>query len=288
MTRISELLAAGPTFSFEFGPPRSSEQEERLHRTLVELEPLAPSFVSVTYGAGGSTRDVTKRVVDHIATSTSMTVMPHLTCVAHRRADLEAIVGGYRDAGIENLLALGGDPPDDGLEHPTDFTYADELIELAAGVGDFCFGVAAFPELHPRSTDRETDRRYLAAKLQRAHFGITQFFFDAAHYFRLVDDLAALGVDRPVVPGLISFVNVEQVRRFSFMNGATIPPELDRRLDQVDGDPPAVRQLAVEVCTELGEKLLAGGAPGLHLYTLNFSRGTKDIWANLRLDERRQ
>ena len=287
MTRISELLAAGPTFSFEFGPPRSPEQEERLHRTLVELEPLGPSFVSVTYGAGGSTRDVTRRVVDHIATSTSMTVMPHLTCVAHRRSDLEAIVDGYRAAGIENLLALGGDPPEDGADLPTDFTYAEELIELAAGIGDFCFGVAAFPELHPRSPDRETDRRHLAAKLRRADFGIAQFFFDADHYFRMVDELAALGVDRPVLPGLISFVNVEQVRRFSFINGATIPPELDRRLDRVDGDPPAVRELAVEVCTELGEKLLVGGAPGLHLYTLNFSRGTKDIWANLRLDERR-
>ena len=288
MTRISELLAAGPTFSLEFGPPRTPEQKDRLDKTLVELEPLQPSFVSVTYGAGGSTRDVTRRVVDHIATATSMTVMPHLTCVAHRRRDLEEIVAGYRDAGIENLLALGGDPPEDGLEHPTDFAYAEELIELASGIGDFCVGVAAFPELHPRSPDRDTDRRFLAAKLRRADFGITQFFFDVDHYFRMVDDLAALGVDAPVLPGLIAFVNVEQVRRFSFINGASIPPELDRRLDQVDGNPAAVRELAVEVCTELGERLLAAGAPGLHLYTLNFSRGTKEIWANLGLAERRR
>ena len=287
MARIGDLIAAGPTFSLEFGPPRTPEQKDRLDKTLVELEPLEPSFVSVTYGAGGSTRDVTKRVVDHIATATSMTVMPHLTCVAHRRRDLESIVAGYRDAGIENLLALGGDPPEDGAEHPTDFAYAEELIELASGIGDFSFGVAAFPELHPRSPDRETDRRFLAAKLRRADFGITQFFFDADHYFRMRDDLDALGVDTPVLPGLIAFVNVEQVRRFSFINGATIPPALDRRLDAVDGKPAEVRALAVEVSTELGEQLLDAGAPGLHLYTLNFSRGTKEIWANLGLAERR-
>ena len=287
MTRIADLLSAGPTFSLEFGPPRDAAGEERLAKTLVELEPLEPSFVSVTYGAGGSTRDTTKRIVEHIATSTSMTVMPHLTCVAHRRDDLESIVAGYRDAGIENLLALGGDPPEDGVDVPSDFAYADELIELACGIGDFCYGVAAFPELHPRSPDRETDRRFLAAKLRRADFGITQFFFDADHYFRMRDELDALGVDTPVLPGVFAFVNVDQMRRFSFVNGATIPPELDRRLDEVAGTPSAVRELAVEVCTELGERLLAGGAPGLHLYTLNFSRATKEIWANLGLAERR-
>jgi methylenetetrahydrofolate reductase (NADPH) len=287
MTRIADLLAAGPTFSFEFGPPRTAEQEDRLAKTLVELEPLAPSFVSVTYGAMGSTRDTTARIVDHIATSTSMTVMPHLTCVAQRRADLESLVAAYRDRGIENLLCLGGDPPEDGADLPTEFRYASELIELATGVGEFSIGVAAFPELHPRSPARDVDRRYLAAKLREADFGITQFFFDAAHYFRMVDDLAALGVDTPVLPGLMSFVNVEGVRRMSRLNNATIPAELDRRLDQVDGDPRAVRELAVEVCTALGEELLAGGAPGLHLYTLNYSKGSTEIWHTLRLGERR-
>jgi methylenetetrahydrofolate reductase (NADPH) len=287
MTRIADLLARGPTFSFEFAPPRTPEAEDRLAKTLVELESLGPSFVSVTYGAGGSTRDTTKRIVDHIATATSMTVMPHLTCVAHLRSDLEAIVAGYRDCGIENLLALGGDPPEDGAEYPTDFTYATELIELAKGIGDFCIGVAAFPELHPRSPDRDTDRRWLAAKLRLADFGITQFFFDADHYFRMRDELDALGVDTPVLPGLFSFVNVEQARRFARINGAAIPAELDRRMDAVDGKPPEVRKLAVEVCTALGERLLDGGAPGLHIYTMNFSRGPTEIWHNLRLGERR-
>ena len=287
MTRIRDLLAAGPTFSFEFGPPRTEEAEQRLAKTLVELEPLDPSFVSVTYGALGSTRDTTTRIVDHIATSTSMTVMPHLTCVAHRRDDLEAIVAGYRDAGIENLLCLGGDPPEDGADLPTDFLYASELIELARDVGDFSIGVAAFPELHPRSPDVESDRRYLAAKLREADFGITQFFFDADDYFRMVDELAALGVDTPVVPGVMAFVNVEGLRRMATLNRAVIPSALDRRLDVVDGNPPEVRRLAVEVCTELGQRLLDGGAPGLHLYTLNFHRATTEIWHNLGLSERR-
>lgn len=287
MTRIGDLIAAGPTFSLEFGPPRNEEQEQRLAKTLVELEPLDPSFVSVTYGAGGSTRDTTRRIVEHIATETSMTVMPHLTCVAHQRAELEGIVAGYRDAGIENLLCLGGDPPEDDTDLPTDFAFATELIDLAEGIGDFSVGVAAFPELHPRSPGRDADRRFLAEKLRRADFGITQFFFTAEHYFTMVDELADLGVDTPVLPGVFAFVNVEQARRFARINGTSIPADLDRRLDQVEGKPPAVRELAVEVCTELGEQLLAGGAPGLHIYTLNFSRATKEIWANLALAERR-
>jgi len=287
MSRIADLLAAGPTFSLEFGPPRSEEQEQRLAKTLVELEPLDPSFVSVTYGAGGSTRDTTKRIVEHIAANTSMTVMPHLTCVAHRRDQLEEIVAGYRASGVENLLCLGGDPPEDGADLPTDFAYATELIELARGIGDFCVGVAAFPELHPRSPDADTDRRFLAAKLREADFGITQFFFTADDYFRMLDHLAALDVERPVLPGLFAFVNVDQARRFARVNGTTIPADLDRRLDQVAGKPAAVRELAVEVCTELGGQLLDGGAPGLHIYTLNFSRATTEIWSNLGLAERR-
>ena len=283
MSRIRDILAAGPSYSLEFGPPRSPEQEERLAKTLLELEPLGPSFVSVTYGAGGSTRDATAKVVGHIHADTSMTVMPHLTCVAHTRPELVAIIEGYRDEGIENLLALGGDPPEDGTTYPSDFAYATELIELAREVGDFSVGVAAFPENHPRSPDTASDRRHLADKLRLADFGITQFFFEADDYFRMVDELAALGVDTPVLPGVFAFVNVEQARRFARINGAQIPDDLQRRLDLVDGKPPEVRELAVEVCTALGERLQAGGAPGLHLYTLNFSRATKDIWANLDL-----
>lgn len=283
MSRIADLLAAGPSYSFEFGPPRSPEQEDRLFNTLLELEPLGPSFVSVTYGAGGSTRSTTERIVAHINAETSMTVMPHLTCVAHTRAQLAEIIEGYRATGIENLLALGGDPPEDGVEYPSDFSYATELIELARSIGDFSIGVAAFPENHPRSPDTAADRRRLADKLRLADFGITQFFFRSEHYFRMVDELAALGVDTPVLPGVFAFVNVEQARRFAGINGARIPDDLERKLDLVDGKPSEVRKLAVEVGTALSEELLAGGAPGLHLYTLNFSRATTEIWANLGL-----
>ena len=281
--KIRDLLAAGPTYSFEFGPPRTPEAEERLEKTLLELERLAPSFVSVTYGAGGSTRDATKRIVEHIASDTSMTPMPHLTCVAHARAQLVDIVAGYRDAGLENILALGGDPPVAGEELPTDFTYATELIEVVKEVGDFSIGVAAFPEGHPRSPDLGTDRRHLAAKLRTADFGITQFFFRAADYFRMVEDLAALGVTTPVLPGIMAFVNVEGLRRMAGMNNCTIPDDLQERLDQVDGNPSAVRQLAVEVSTPLIAELLEGGAPGVHLYTMNFPTAAKEIWANLGL-----
>ncbi|MEX2659626.1 MAG: methylenetetrahydrofolate reductase [Acidimicrobiales bacterium] len=283
MARISELLAQGCTTSFEFGPPRTPEAEQRLEKVLLELEPLEPSFVSVTYGAGGSTRDKTRDIVEHIRRDTSMTPMPHLTCVAHSRAEVADIVTGYRDSGLENILALGGDAPTDGSAYPTDFRYALELIDLVHEVADLSIGVAAFPEGHPRSPDIQTDRRHLAAKLRRADFGITQFFFDAADYFRMVDELAALGVDTPVLPGVIGFVNVDALRRMSSLNGAAIPPAIESRLDQVAGDPTAVRQLAVELGTALTAELLEGGAPGVHLYTLNFARATREICENLGL-----
>lgn len=283
MARISELLAQGRTVSFEFGPPRTPEAEQRLEKVLLELEPLEPSFVSVTYGAGGSTRDATRDIVEHIRRDTSMTPMPHLTCVAHTRAEVADIVTGYRDAGLENILALGGDAPADGTPHPSDFRYALELIDLVHEVADLSIGVAAFPEGHPRSPDLAADRRHLAAKLRRADFGITQFFFDATDYFRMVDDLSALGVATPVIPGVVGFVNVDALRRMSSLNGAAIPPEVEERLDDVAGDPTAVRELAVELGTALTAELLEGGAPGVHLYTLNFARATKEICENLGL-----
>lgn len=283
MASISDLLRQGRTVSFEFGPPRTPEAEQRLEKVLLELEPIAPSFVSVTYGAGGSTRDKTREIVEHIRRDTAMTPMPHLTCVAHSRAEVTDIVTGYRDAGLENILALGGDAPAEGSSDPSDFRYAIELIDLVHEVADLSVGVAAFPEGHPRSPDLAIDRRHLAVKLRRADFGITQFFFDATDYFRMVDELGALGVDTPVIPGVVAFVNVEALRRMSSLNGAAIPPTIDARLDQADGDPVAVRELAVELGTALTAELLAGGAPGVHLYTLNFARATKEICANLGL-----
>lgn len=283
MAKIAELLAAGPTVSYEVFPPRTEEQEQRLEKVLLELAPTAPSFVSVTYGALGSTRDQTRGLVEHIHRDLALTAMPHLTCVAQRRADIEALAVGYRDAGVENLLALAGDPPLDGADDPGDFRYAVELIELAREVGDFSIGVAAFPEKHPRSPDLDADRRHLAGKLRLADFAITQFFFEADDYFRLVDDLARLGVDKPVVPGLLLFNNVPGTKRMAAMNGAAIPPSLEERLDAADGDPAAIRELAVEVTTALGRRLLDGGAPGLHLCTLNYARAAREVRAALRV-----
>jgi methylenetetrahydrofolate reductase (NADPH) len=286
VTKVHELLAAGRTMSFEFGPPRTPEAEERLNKTLVELEPLHPSFVSVTYGAGGSTRGKTREIVEHIHRETTMTPMPHLTCVGHTREQLTEIVSGYRDVGLVNLLALAGDPPDDGRDIPSDFHYSGELIDLARELGDFSIGVAAFPEVHPRSPDVATDRRHLAAKLRAADFGITQFFFTVEPYFRMLDELAALGVDKPVIPGVMLFVNVPSVYKMSAMNNASVPQELRDRLDRVEGDPTEVRKLAVDVSTKLIQELLDGGAPGIHLYTMNFPRGTQDVYANLGLGPR--
>ncbi|MEA3019955.1 MAG: methylenetetrahydrofolate reductase [Actinomycetota bacterium] len=283
MAKIAELLRAGRTLSFEFGPPRDDRAERELHKALLKLEELGPSFTSVTYGALGSTKDKTREIVEHIHRDTSMVVMPHLTCVGHTRAQISAIVTDYRDMGIENLLALGGDPPADGRDQASDFEHATELIDAARELGDFSIGVAAFPEVHPRSPDRDSDRRHLAAKLLAADFGITNFGFHADDYFRMVDELAALGVDTPVLPGVMLFVNVDGLRRMATINRVRIPESLDSALDAVHGNPAEVRKLAVEWGSRLTQELLDGGAPGIHFYTLNASRATLDVYARLGL-----
>lgn len=281
--RIKDLLAGGRTYSFEFFPPKSDEAERTLEKTLGELEPLNPSFVSVTYGAGGSTRDRTRDIVVHIERDTSMTAMAHLTCMNHRRAELREILQDYVDAGIGNILALGGDPSTDPDAPVGDLTYALELVELVKEAGDFSIGVAAHPELHPRSPDRATDRRHLAEKLRSADFAITQFFFRADDHLQMVDELAALGVDKPVLPGIMPVTNLSQIKRFSELSGATFPPELAQRLEAVGDDPAEVRRIGVEEATRLCQDLLDGGVPGLHFYTLNRSTATREIYANLGL-----
>lgn len=282
MPKIAELLRAKRTLSFEFSPPRDDDAERELHKALLKLEKLRPDFTSVTYGALGSTKDKTREIVEHIHHNTSMPVMPHLTCVGHTRQQIVDIVTEYRDMGIENLLCLGGDQPADGRVLPTDFHYATELIEVAREVGDFCIGVAAFPEVHPRSPDRETDRLHLAAKLRMADFGITNFGFRAEDYFRMVDELAALGVDTPVLASVMLFRNVEGLRRMSRINNVTIPPALDAALEKVT-TPRDVRAVAVEWGTALTRELLDADVPGIHLYTLNASLATLDVYANLGL-----
>jgi len=284
MARIADLLADGRTFSFEFFPPKTDAAQLSLGRTIAELELLGPSFVSVTYGAGGSTRQRTHEVVAWVRRETGITPMAHLTCAGHRRVEIAEILAAYEAAGIENILALGGDPPKDQAAElpPSEYAYAAELVEDVRRGGPFSIGVAAHPEGHPRSPDRETDRRHLAAKLARADFAITQFSFEAEHYVALVDDLDRLGVRKPVIPGVMPVTNKGQVVRMAELSGAAFPSWLAERLEPVT-DPDEVRRIGVEVATELCADLLEAGAPGLHFYTLNRSSATREIYANLGL-----
>jgi methylenetetrahydrofolate reductase (NADPH) len=282
--RIDELLQRGPSVSFEFFPPKTTAGEAQLRQALKELEPLAPAYVSVTYGAGGSTRQRTHDLVVDILRTTAMTPMAHLTAVGHRRDELAGILERYRDAGVENILALRGDPPRDE-EGWWELERAVELVHLAREVGGerFAVGVAAHPEVHPLAESRESDRRHLAAKLQAADFGVTQFFFRVEDYVAMVDDLAALGCDTPVVPGVMPVTAVGQIVRMAEMSGAAFPDDLAERLYAVEEDQAEVRRIGVEVATQLCQDLLDAGAPGLHFYTLNRSTATREIAANLGL-----
>ena len=209
--------------------------------------------------------------------------MPHLTCVGHTRAELVSLLEDYRASGIHNVLALAGDPPVDGSDAGGDFTYASELVELVHDVDHFTVAVAAFPEIHPRSPDRASDRRHLAAKLAAADFGMTQFFWEVEHYERMVAELADLGCTTPVLPGVMPFVNVAGARRMSAMNNTHIPASLQERMDVVDGDPEATRKLGVEVATDLVAGLLELGVPGVHLYALNRANSITEIYDNLAI-----
>ena len=282
MARISDLIAAGRTYSFEFFPPQTQAAQMSLGRAIAELSPLAPSFVSVTYGAGGSTRERTREVVTWVRKETDITPMAHLTCQGHRRSEIKEILDNYADAGVENILALGGDVPLDGEVQPSDYTFASDLLDDVLADGRFSVGVAAHPELHPRSPDRATDRRYLAAKLGSSDFAITQFFFEVDVYVRMVDELRALGVDKPVLPGIMPVTNKSQTLRMAAMSGAAFPEWLAQRLEAFE-DPEDIRRVGVEAATELGQALLDAGAPGLHFYTLNRSTATREIYANLGL-----
>jgi methylenetetrahydrofolate reductase (NADPH) len=282
MARIADLLAAGRTFSFEFFPPKTDAAQLTLGRTIAELEPLGPSFVSVTYGAGGTTRDRTREVVTWVRKETAITPMAHLTCVGHTRDEIARIIDDYHAAGVVNILALGGDPPADAADlRPTDYTYATDLLD-DIDADRFSIGVAAHPEVHPRSPSRDADRRILAEKLGRADFAITNMFFEPEHYLRLVDELQVLGIDKPVIPGIMPVTNAKQVARMTQLSGGTFPDDLFARLEASD-DPDEVRRIGVEAATELCAALLAAGAPGLHFYTMNRSTATREIYANLGL-----
>jgi methylenetetrahydrofolate reductase (NADPH) len=264
---ITDLLAAGPTLSFEFFPPKSAVAKARLNETIDTLEKWEPDFVSVTYGAGGTTRDTTRDLVIDICAHRGFPAMPHLTCVGHSQAEIDAMLDDYVANGVRNVLALAGDPQTD-LHDPGAFRFALDLVEEIRGRSRLCIGVAAFPEIHPRSSSREDDRRHLATKLSAADFGITQFFFDAGDYLRMVDELADLGCDTPVIPGVIPVTNPVSVQRFADMNGTATPDELWSRLHATD-DPDERIDIAADAACELIEALMAAGAPGIHLYTLN-------------------
>lgn len=281
MTRIADLLAQGQTWSFEFFPPKTPEGMASFDAAVADLAALDPSFVSITYGAGGKARDTTHDLVLRVDEEQAFPAMPHLTCVGHTRAELVELIESYRDHGIENILALAGDPPADGSEAGGDFTYATELVELVRSIGDFSVAVAAFPEVHPRSADRRSDRERLAAKLAMADFGMTQFFWTADHYASMLDELDALGCGTPVLPGVMPFVSVPGARRMSAMNNTAIPTWLQERMDAVDGDAEATRKLGVEVATQLVADLLEQGVPGIHLYAMNRAASIQEIYANL-------
>ena len=286
MARIADLLAAGRTFSFEFFPPKTDGAQLSLGRAIGELEPLAPSFVSVTYGAGGSTRQRTHAVVSWMRKETTLTPMAHLTCQGHVRAEIREILNDYAADGVENILALGGDVPTDGEPAPSDYTYASDLLEDVVADGRFSVGIAAHPELHPRSPDRVTDRKFLAAKLSRADFAITQFFFDLDVYVQMVNELADLGVTKPILPGIMPVTNKSQIRRMAELSGAAFPAWLAERLDRTE-DAEEIRRIGVDAATELCQGLLDAGAPGLHFYTMNRSTATSEIYANLGLSPTR-
>jgi methylenetetrahydrofolate reductase (NADPH) len=286
--RVGDLIAAGErSISFEFFPPRDEDGERQLWTALRQLEALQPTFVSVTYGAGGSTRDRTIRVTEGIAQETTLTPMAHLTCVGHSRAELRRVIGSYASAGVRNVLALRGDPPaGPGAPfepHPHGLNNAVELVEMTRGLGDFCVGVAAFPEVHPAAESADSDARYLAAKARAgAEFAITQLFFRPSDYFALVDRVAALGVDIPIIPGIMPITNLAQITRMAELSGADLPDEIVERVSRFDGDAASVRAEGIAIATEMCDALLAGGAPGLHFYTLNRSKATREIYAGLR------
>jgi methylenetetrahydrofolate reductase (NADPH) len=286
---LGALLAqGGRSFSFELFPPKTDEGERALWQTIRDLERLHPTFVSVTYGAGGSTRDRTVRITEQIRQQTSLLPVAHLTCVGATQDELRSVIAQYAAAGVMNVLALRGDPPDGPSApwqlHPGGFQHADELVAFIRTLGDFSVGVAAFPEGHPAAPDLDFDARVLAEKQKAgAEFGITQFFFRVEDYVQLVDRAQSFGCTMPILPGLMPVTNVAQIERFSALSGAAFPPELAEQFTAVKDDDQAVRDLGVAVAIDLARELLDVGAPGLHFYTLNRSTSTRRVYEALDL-----
>jgi methylenetetrahydrofolate reductase (NADPH) len=287
--RIDHILeeADEPVFSFEFFPPKSDAGERVLGLALESLRQLSPSFVSVTYGAGGTSRGRTLELTKWIKQELGIEAMAHLSCVGSTREELTDIIADMRQAGIENILALRGDPPrgeGDWKAHPGGLQYSTELAALIHADTDLCIGGACFPEVHPEAPDLTHDLRFLKDKIDNGvSFLITQLFFDNELYFRFVDEARAAGIDVPILPGIMPITDLSQIKTITGMCGATIPPALLEALEWRSHDPDAVLQLGVSYATLQCAELLARGAPGVHFYTLNRSHATRAILSALRL-----
>lgn len=287
MTDIPELYAAAkrPIFSFEFFLPKAPADLGAFVESVRALKPLAPDFVTLTYGAGGSERSRTVEAAGRLQAETGMTTACHLTCVAHTRAEVAAILDRLEALGIRHLVALRGDTPKDGSGRPAgerDFAYAADLVRHVRGRGGFRMAVAAYPEKHPEAPTPEDDLRHFVSKAAAgADWAITQLFFDARDYFAFVKRVRGAGCGLPVVPGIMPVTNYAQLKRWEAI-GVSVPPELDQRLAAVQADPEAVAGIGIEWAARQCLLLLEGGAPGIHFYTLNRSRSTAEILARLR------
>ncbi|HEY3609838.1 MAG TPA: methylenetetrahydrofolate reductase [Pseudonocardiaceae bacterium] len=287
-TVVERLRSARPVFSVEFFPPRDADEERVLWRSARKLEPLDPAFVSITYGAGGSTRDRTVRTTGRVAQETTLLPMAHLTAVDHSIAELRNVIGWYAAIGVRNVLVVRGDPPGapngDWVPRPDGFAYAEELVRFVRELGDFCVGVAAFPYGHPRSADLDTDTRYLVRKLRAgADFAIAQLFFEADDFLRLRDRVAAAGCETILLPGLMPLTTPRTLAKTIELSGASCPKALLDRLEPLAGDAAAFRAAGIDVITELGRRLLDEGVPDLHFYTFNRTQATTEVVGRLGL-----
>jgi methylenetetrahydrofolate reductase (NADPH) len=288
---IETMLAAGtgPLFSFELFPPKDDEQRRMLWQTVRRLEALGPDFVSVTYGANGSSRERTIEITEAIAQHTTLRTMAHLTCASQPVEQLRRVIGWYAAAGIRHVMAIRGDMPGGPtvpwVQHPEGLRNATELVELVRSLGDFCVGVGAFPDLHPERHDADLDARVLVEKSRAgASFAISQLFFTPSRYFELVDRVRSLGCDIPIIPGIMPVTRLSQIQRFAELSGADLPRPVVDRLERAGDDPAKVRQVGIDIAFEVCQEVLAGGAPGLHFLTMNRSLATREIFGRLRVD----